>query len=54
MFNRYEDGLGTWSPEPKEAYKEIEEKLAKDGYMVFKGSHLYWPGFRVKIKFNTC
>ncbi|MBL8001849.1 MAG: carboxymuconolactone decarboxylase family protein, partial [Flavobacteriales bacterium] len=25
MFNRYVDGLGTWSPEPKEAYKEVGE-----------------------------
>jgi uncharacterized peroxidase-related enzyme len=33
MFNRYVDGLGTWSPQPKEAYKEVGEMLAFKGYL---------------------
>ena len=33
MFNRYVDGLGTWSPQPKEAYKEVGEMLALKGYL---------------------
>ena len=33
MYNRYVDGLGTWAPEAKEAYKEMGEMLARDGYM---------------------
>ncbi|HWB63814.1 MAG TPA: carboxymuconolactone decarboxylase family protein [Chitinophagales bacterium] len=33
MYNRYVDGLGTWAPEPKEAYKEMGERLATVGYM---------------------
>ncbi|MBR9998294.1 MAG: peroxidase-related enzyme [Cyclobacteriaceae bacterium] len=32
MFNRYVDGLGTWAPEEKEAYIEMGEKLAHQGY----------------------
>jgi len=32
MFTRYVDGLGTWAPEPKEAYEEIGETVAKYGY----------------------
>ncbi len=33
MFNRYVDGLGTWSPQPKEAYREMGERLAFTGYL---------------------
>ncbi|HMU14717.1 MAG: peroxidase-related enzyme [Bacteroidetes bacterium] len=33
MYNRYVDGLGTWRPEPKEAYKEVGEMLAFKGYL---------------------
>ncbi len=33
MYNRYVDGLGTWRPEPKEAYVPIGEKLAFQGYL---------------------
>ena len=33
MYNRYVDGLGTWRPEPKEAYKEVGEMLAFQGYL---------------------
>jgi uncharacterized peroxidase-related enzyme len=32
MYNRYVDGLGTWAPQPKEAYKEMGEMLANVGY----------------------
>ena len=32
MYNRYVDGLGTWAPEEKEAYDEMGEKMAKEGY----------------------
>lgn len=32
MINRYVDGLGTWAPELKEAYKEMGEMVAKHGY----------------------
>ncbi|MBX2979598.1 MAG: peroxidase-related enzyme [Flavobacteriales bacterium] len=33
MFNRYVDGLGTWRPEPKEAYVPMGEMLAFKGYV---------------------
>ena len=36
MYNRYVDGLGTWSPEPKEAYAEIGQALATAGYVNFQ------------------
>ena len=36
MFNRYVDGLGTWAPEPKEAYAEIGQALATAGYVNFQ------------------
>ena len=32
MFNRYVDGLGTWAPQAKEAYKEMGERMAFVGY----------------------
>ena len=32
MFNRYVDGLGTWAPQPNEAYKEMGERMALVGY----------------------
>jgi uncharacterized peroxidase-related enzyme len=32
MFNRYVDGLGTWRPEPKEAYAEVGQMLVHVGY----------------------
>lgn len=32
MFNRYVDGLGTWAPEPLEAYDEMGEQMAHQGY----------------------
>lgn len=33
MFNRYVDGLATWSPKSNEAFREIGQKMAHDGYM---------------------
>ena len=33
MYNRYVDGLGTWAPEPREAYAETGERLAHVGYV---------------------
>jgi uncharacterized peroxidase-related enzyme len=33
MFNRYVDGLGTWAPETKEAYKSLGKQLAENGYL---------------------
>jgi uncharacterized peroxidase-related enzyme len=35
MFNRYVDGLGTWAPEPNEAYTEMGERMAHKGYIRF-------------------
>lgn len=35
MYNRYVDGLGTWAPEPNEAYREMGVKMAEQGYMSF-------------------
>ena len=32
MFNRYVDGLGTWAPQPNDAYKEMGERMAFVGY----------------------
>lgn len=32
MYNRYVDGLGTWAPENKEAYDEMGELMANEGY----------------------
>lgn len=33
MFNRYVDGLATWQPKSNEAYREIGQKMAREGYM---------------------
>src|SRR5208283_886414 len=32
MFNRYVDGLATWQPREREAYREMGEQLAHQGY----------------------
>lgn len=32
MYNRYVDGLATWAPVANEAYKEMGERLAYQGY----------------------
>lgn len=33
MYNRYVDGLATWAPEPPEAYREMGQRLAEQGYL---------------------
>ncbi|UBM58187.1 carboxymuconolactone decarboxylase family protein [Marinilongibacter aquaticus] len=33
MYNRYVDGLSTWAPVPKEAYQEMGQKMAFEGYL---------------------
>jgi uncharacterized peroxidase-related enzyme len=32
MYNRYVDGLATWQPPEPEAYREMGQQLAKEGY----------------------
>jgi uncharacterized peroxidase-related enzyme len=33
MYNRYVDGLATWQPLEREAYHEMGEQLASEGYL---------------------
>jgi hypothetical protein len=33
MYNRYVDGLATWQPKEREAYREMGETLAHEGYL---------------------
>jgi uncharacterized peroxidase-related enzyme len=33
MYNRYVDGLATWQPQGREAYREMGERLAHQGYL---------------------
>jgi uncharacterized peroxidase-related enzyme len=33
MYNRYVDGLATWQPREREAYREMGEMLARQGYV---------------------
>jgi uncharacterized peroxidase-related enzyme len=33
MYNRYVDGLATWQPREAEAYHEMGQQLAKEGYV---------------------
>jgi uncharacterized peroxidase-related enzyme len=33
MYNRYVDGLATWTPTDPEAFRERAAKVARDGYM---------------------
>jgi hypothetical protein len=33
MFNRYVDGLGTWAPVANEAYKQMGQRMAFEGYI---------------------
>jgi len=33
MYNRYVDGLATWQPRESEAYREMGEQLAREGYV---------------------
>jgi alkylhydroperoxidase/carboxymuconolactone decarboxylase family protein YurZ len=32
MYNRYVDGLATWQPHDSEAYREMGERMAHEGY----------------------
>lgn len=36
MFNRYVDGLATWTPTDPEMYTEMGERLANKGYVLHK------------------
>ena len=40
MFNRYVEGLGTWSPEDPADYVESGIRLANDGYAKFDFSNI--------------
>ena len=33
MFNRYVDGLATWQPKERKAYREMGETMAHEGYV---------------------
>jgi uncharacterized peroxidase-related enzyme len=33
MYNRYVDGLATWQPREREAYRQMGEQLAREGYV---------------------
>jgi uncharacterized peroxidase-related enzyme len=33
MYNRYVDGLATWQPKEREAYREMGETMAHEGYV---------------------
>jgi uncharacterized peroxidase-related enzyme len=33
MFNRYVDGLGTWQPDDPQAYREMGQRMAHEGYI---------------------
>lgn len=33
MYNRYVDGLATWQPREREAYREMGKQLAQEGYV---------------------
>jgi uncharacterized peroxidase-related enzyme len=33
MYNRYVDGLATWQPLERDAYREMGEQLAREGYL---------------------
>ena len=33
MFNRYVDGLGTWQPTDPQAYREMGQRMAHEGYI---------------------
>jgi hypothetical protein len=45
MFNRYVEGLGTWSPEDPADYVESGVRLAEHGYAKFDFSKIRgeWP-----------
>jgi uncharacterized peroxidase-related enzyme len=33
MYNRYVDGLATWQPRERDAYRDMGEQLAREGYV---------------------
>jgi hypothetical protein len=33
MYNRYVDGLATWQPTERDAYRDMGEQLAREGYV---------------------
>jgi hypothetical protein len=33
MYNRYVDGLATWQPTEREAYREMGKTMAREGYV---------------------
>jgi alkylhydroperoxidase/carboxymuconolactone decarboxylase family protein YurZ len=33
MYNRYVDGLATWQPLERDAYRDMGEQLAREGYV---------------------
>jgi uncharacterized peroxidase-related enzyme len=33
MYNRYVDGLAAWQPREREAYRQMGEQLAREGYL---------------------
>lgn len=33
MYNRYVDGLATWAPDEREAYRDVGRLLAEEGYV---------------------
>jgi alkylhydroperoxidase family enzyme len=33
MYNRYVDGLATWQPRERQAYRQMGEQLAREGYV---------------------
>ncbi len=33
MFNRYVDGLATWAPDDAAMYDQVDERLARNGYV---------------------
>ena len=39
MFNRYVDGLATWTPEDPDMYEQAGASLAEKGYLYVRGSN---------------
>lgn len=33
MYNRYVDGLGTWTPQDVAAYRQMGARMAEEGYL---------------------
>ena len=43
MFNRYVDGLATWTPDDPAVYERTGEKLARGGYLTSNGKQTAKP-----------